>query len=76
MWHAGQKSELRVGFQLEILQDGDRLKCRDTDDRRTNLKETRWGGVDQIYLVQDRGTLIEIVGFYKQRGISWLAENL
>jgi hypothetical protein len=65
MWHAGQKIELRVGFWLEILQDRDRLKRLDIDDRRRNLKETSWDGVDLIYLVQDRGTLIEIFGFYK-----------
>lgn len=65
MWHAGQKRELRVGFLLEILQDRDRLKCLDIDGRRTNLKETKWDVVDLIYLVQDRGTLIEIFWFYK-----------
>jgi hypothetical protein len=65
MWHAGQKRELLVGFWLEILQDGDRLKCLDIDGRRTNLKETKWNGLDFIYLVRDNGTLIEIFGFYK-----------
>jgi len=67
MRHAGQKRELRVGFWLEILQDRDRLKCLDIDGTRTSLEETRWDGVDLIYvyLVQDRGTLIEIFGFYK-----------
>jgi len=47
---------LRVGFWLEILQDRGRLKSFDIDGRRTNLKETRWDGVDLIYLVQDGGT--------------------
>ena len=76
MWHAQQKRELHLGFQLEILQGRDHLKCLDMDGRRTNPKETRWDGVDLIQLVQDRGTLTEIFGFNKQRGIAWLAENL
>ena len=50
---------------MEILQDRESLKCPDIDGRRTNLKETRWDGVDLIYVAQERGTLIEIFGFYK-----------
>jgi hypothetical protein len=65
MWHAGQKREHRVGFWLEILKDGERLKCLVIDGRRTNFKGTRLDGVDLIYFFQDRVALIEILRFYK-----------
>lgn len=38
-----------------------RLKCRDEDNIKKNVKETGYNGVNQVYLAQDRNRWSAVV---------------
>jgi hypothetical protein len=54
MWHVWETGEVRTGFWLGDLREGGHLEHPYGDNIEMDLQELERGGVDWIYLAQDR----------------------